>query len=175
MGWNCGEGGGALGGERILVALGGNAMTASDGSAAPDAQKAAIERAMAPVAELVAGGADVALTHGNGPQVGNLLIKNQLAAGVVPPVPLDWCGAQTQATIGMVIMNALERALAARGVSRPVATVVTLPSRVRSAHGIRAASQSTRLKPCSRCRPRPHACNRTRHRSCLLPPRARTG
>jgi len=125
VGWNSGEGGGALGGERILVALGGNAMTAPDGSAAPDAQKAAIERAMAPVAELVAGGAEVALTHGNGPQVGNLLIKNQLAAGVVPPVPLDWCGAQTQATIGMLIMNALERALAERDASRPVAAVVT--------------------------------------------------
>ncbi|TDC71396.1 carbamate kinase [Actinomadura sp. GC306] len=108
-----------------MIALGGNAMTASDGSATPDAQAAAIERAMAPVADLVAAGARVALTHGNGPQVGNLLIKNRLAAGVVPPVPLDWCGAQTQATVGVMIMNALERALAARGASRPVATIVT--------------------------------------------------
>ncbi len=120
--WNDG---GSLSGERILIALGGNAMTAPDGSAAPDAQAAAIESAMAHVAELVAAGARVALTHGNGPQVGNLLIKNQLAAGVVPPVPLDWCGAQTQATVGVMIMNALERALAARGAARPVATVVT--------------------------------------------------
>jgi carbamate kinase len=77
------------------------------------------------VADLVAAGARVALAHGNGPQVGNLLIKNQLAADVVPPVPLDWCGAQTQATIGLLIMNALERALAARGVPRPVSAVVT--------------------------------------------------
>ena len=38
------------------------------------------------------------ITHGNGPQVGNLLVKNEIAASVVPPVPLDWCGAQTQAT-----------------------------------------------------------------------------
>ncbi|SFN22158.1 carbamate kinase [Actinomadura madurae] len=121
MTWN----GGTLNGERILIALGGNAMTAPDGSAAPDAQAAAIEAAMDPVADLVAAGARVALTHGNGPQVGNLLIKNQLAAGVVPPVPLDWCGAQTQATVGVMIMNALERALAARGAARPVSTVVT--------------------------------------------------
>lgn len=121
MTWN----GGTLNGERILIALGGNAMTAPDGSAAPDAQAAAIEGAMDPVADLVAAGARVALTHGNGPQVGNLLIKNQLAAGVVPPVPLDWCGAQTQATVGVMIMNALERALAARGAARPVSTVVT--------------------------------------------------
>jgi carbamate kinase len=65
------------------------------------------------------------LVHGNGPQVGNLLIKNQLAAHVVPPVPLDWCGAQTQGTIGVLIMNALGRALAARGAARPVSAVVT--------------------------------------------------
>ncbi|GLZ03606.1 carbamate kinase [Actinomadura sp. NBRC 104412] len=110
---------------RVLIALGGNAMTAPDGSATPDGQAEAIARAMERVADLVAAGARVALTHGNGPQVGNLLIKNQLAAHVVPPVPLDWCGAQTQATIGLLIMNALDRALAARGVPRPVSAVVT--------------------------------------------------
>jgi carbamate kinase len=110
---------------RVLIALGGNAMTARDGRAAPDEQAAAIGRAMERVADLVAAGAQVALTHGNGPQVGNLLIKNQLAAHVVPPVPLDWCGAQTQATIGVLVMNALERALARRGVPRPVSVVVT--------------------------------------------------
>jgi carbamate kinase len=65
------------------------------------------------------------LTHGNGPQVGNLLVKNELSAAVVPPVPLDWCGAQTQATLGFVLMNALEDALAGSGLSRPCATVVT--------------------------------------------------
>jgi carbamate kinase len=111
--------------ERVLVALGGNAMTAPDGTATPDAQRRAIERAMDHVADLVAAGFQVALTHGNGPQVGNLLIKNQLAAHVVPPVPLDWCGAQTQATVGMLILNALEGALAVRDVARPVAVVVT--------------------------------------------------
>jgi carbamate kinase len=73
----------------------------------------------------VASGIEVVLTHGNGPQVGNLLVKNELAAEVVPPVPLDWCGAQTQGTIGFMIINALERSLAARGVGEPVATVVT--------------------------------------------------
>ncbi|MEU6035041.1 carbamate kinase [Actinomadura sp. NPDC047616] len=116
---------GPFDGERVLIALGGNAMTAPDGSAAPHAQRAAVEAAMEHVADLVAAGARVALTHGNGPQVGNLLIKNQLAADVVPPVPLDWCGAQTQATVGVLIMNALERALAARGAARPVTAIVT--------------------------------------------------
>jgi carbamate kinase len=111
--------------ERIVIALGGNAMTGPDGSATPDAQRRAVEAAVEPVADLVASGSQVVLTHGNGPQVGNLLIKNQLAARVVPPVPLDWCGAQTQATIGVLVLNALRRALLARDVDRQVAVVVT--------------------------------------------------
>jgi carbamate kinase len=110
---------------RVLIALGGNAMTAPDGRARPDDQLAAIDRAAEPIADVVAGGAEVVLTHGNGPQVGNLLVKNELAAAVVPPVPLDWCGAQTQGTIGAMLLNALNRTLAARRVDRPVVAVVT--------------------------------------------------
>jgi carbamate kinase len=109
----------------VLIALGGNAMTSPDGSARPEDQKAAIALAMEEVAGLVASGAQVVLTHGNGPQVGNLLVKNEIAAKVVPPVPLDWCGAQTQGTIGFLIMNALESALGRRGVTttRPAVLV----------------------------------------------------
>jgi len=110
---------------RVVVALGGNAMTGPDGSARPEDQVAAATRATGSVAELVAAGVDVVLTHGNGPQVGNLLVKNALAAHVVPPVPLDWCGAQTQATLGFVLVSALEAALARHEVDRPVAALVT--------------------------------------------------
>lgn len=110
---------------RVLVALGGNAMTGPDGSASPQAQLEAIGAAMEHVAALVASGHDVVVTHGNGPQVGNILVKNELAAHVVPPVPLDWCGAQTQGTIGFTILNTLEAALGRREVRRPVAALVT--------------------------------------------------
>ncbi len=110
---------------RILLALGGNAMTGPDGRARVEDQIAAATVAMESVADLVAEGVEVVLTHGNGPQVGNLLVKNELAAAVVPPVPLDWCGAQTQATLGLVLMNALDAALRARGIDRSTATVVT--------------------------------------------------
>ena len=113
------------GSRRVLVALGGNAMTGADGSATPAAQRAAIAGAMERVADLVAAGVDVVLTHGNGPQVGNLLVKNELAAHVVPPVPLDWCGAQTQGTVGFTILDALEAALGRRGLRRPAAALVT--------------------------------------------------
>lgn len=110
---------------RILLALGGNAMTSPDGKARPEDQIAAATEAMEAVADLVAAGVDVVITHGNGPQVGNLLVKNELAATVVPPVPLDWCGAQTQGTLGDILMNALDGALAARGLTRPTAALVT--------------------------------------------------
>ncbi|MGH3330598.1 MAG: carbamate kinase [Nocardioidaceae bacterium] len=110
---------------RVLLALGGNAMTSPDGRARSDDQIAAAETAMARAADLVLSGVDVVVTHGNGPQVGNLLVKNELAAAVVPPVPLDWCGAQTQATLGFVLMDALDAALAQREVQRRSAAVVT--------------------------------------------------
>ena len=110
---------------RVLLALGGNAMTSSNGDAGPADQIAAAEIAMASVADLVLLGVDVVITHGNGPQVGNLLVKNELAAAVVPPVPLDWCGAQTQATLGFVLMNALDSALKDRASVRRSAAIVT--------------------------------------------------
>ena len=110
---------------RVLLALGGNAMTGPDGSATPAAQIDAVRVAMAAAARLVAAGHELVITHGNGPQVGNLLVKNELAAQVVPPVPLDWCGAQTQATLGFTILNALDAALAEVDAVRPVAAVVT--------------------------------------------------
>lgn len=110
---------------RIVIALGGNAMTSPDGRARPEDQKAAVTEAAGPIADLVVAGHDVLLTHGNGPQVGNLLLKNELSASVVPPVPLDWCGAQTQATIGNLLMNALDAAFATRGSDRRTAALVS--------------------------------------------------
>jgi carbamate kinase len=95
-------------------------MTSPDGLAAPGDQIAALGRAAVRIAEVVATGAEVLITHGNGPQVGNILVKNELAAHVVPPVPLDWCVATTQGTIGFILLNALQQAM-----STPVAVLVT--------------------------------------------------
>jgi carbamate kinase len=110
---------------RVLLALGGNALARDDGRVRPVDQVEAAQVAMDAVADLLDHDVEVVLTHGNGPQVGNLLVKNELAAHVVPPVPLDWCGAQTQATLGLVLMNALERAMAARGIERRTASLIT--------------------------------------------------
>jgi carbamate kinase len=111
--------------SRVVIALGGNAMTGPDGSATPGAQRNAIREAAGHIADVVATGVEVVLTHGNGPQVGNLLVKNELAAHVVPPVPLDWCVAQTQATIGFTLTDELDAALAGRRLPQRTAGLVT--------------------------------------------------
>ena len=111
--------------RRAVVALGGNAMTDPDGSATPAAQRAALAVAAGHITELVAAGVEVVATHGNGPQVGNLLVKNELAAHEVPPVPLDWNVAQTQATIGFTLADELDAALAVRGLPQRTAALVT--------------------------------------------------
>ena len=118
-------------------------MTGPDGSRGagrPDRGRDA--RPRSEIASLVAAGHEVVLTHGNGPQVGNLLVKNEIAAAVVPPVPLDWCGAQTQGTIGFIL---LERARARAG--RASAS----PSRPAAAGQPHAGRQST--TPASPSRP----------------------
>jgi carbamate kinase len=109
--------------ERVVVALGGNAIAGERG-ADPASQQHAVEGACEQIAELIADGHEVVITHGNGPQVGNLLLKNDLARDVVPPVPLDWCVAQTQATLGFLIVTALERRVAPRLVSTVVTRVL---------------------------------------------------
>src|SRR6478752_970959 len=110
---------------RVLLALGGNAMTNPDGRARPEDQIEAAHVAMSAVADMLEHDVDVVITHGNGPQVGNLLVKNEIAAAVVPPVPLDWCGAQTQGTLGLVLMDALDAELTRRGIDRRTAALVT--------------------------------------------------
>ena len=109
---------------RVVVALGGNALTGPGGRARPQDQEDAV-RAAAPALAQLAAEHDLVITHGNGPQVGNLLVKNELAAAVVPPVPLDWCGAQTQGTIGTLLMDALDDEFARRGLDQRIAAIVT--------------------------------------------------
>ncbi|MBJ7598274.1 MAG: carbamate kinase [Candidatus Nephthysia bennettiae] len=111
--------------ERYVIALGGNALIPPGGRGTAEEQTSTVASAMGRLAPLVAAGAQLVITHGNGPQVGNLLLKNELAADLVPPMPLDWCVAQTQATIGLAIQTALEWELRHLSVSRRVVVVLT--------------------------------------------------
>ncbi len=111
--------------RRIVVALGGNAIIQAGQRGTAEEQQANVDLTCRQLAELVVAGYELIITHGNGPQVGNLLVKNELAREVVPPVPLHWCVAQTQATIGFMIQQALGAELRQRGIDRVVATLVT--------------------------------------------------
>ncbi len=108
--------------ERVLVAVGGNAIVEDRG---PPSQRPPLDTAMDQVADLLIEGHEVILTHGNGPQVGYLLAQNESAPANVPTASLDVCVAYTQASIGLAMTVALEKALARRGANRSIATLVT--------------------------------------------------
>lgn len=80
---------------------------------------------MQPIAQLIEEGVQVVLSHGNGPIVGNILIRNEAVRDQIPPMPLDVCGADSQGGIGYMMQQALQNELRARGVDRTVVTVVT--------------------------------------------------
>jgi carbamate kinase len=112
-------------GKTVVVALGGNAILQPGQVGTFEEQLFNIDTAMRRIAELVEDGWRVVLTHGNGPQVGNLLIQNALAAKTVAPMPMDVCGAMSQGEIGYMAAQTLANHLAKRKLSVPVVTVVT--------------------------------------------------
>lgn len=112
--------------ETIVIALGGNALSSPHGKGSIEEQIGAIGRSCQQIARIVKSGAHhVVLTHGNGPQVGQLLIQQEQAKEIVPPLPLDVCGAMTQGEIGYLLQQALAQVLRAEELSVPVVTVVT--------------------------------------------------
>ncbi len=82
------------------------------------------------IADIAAAGWEVVVTHGNGPQVGRILLQQEAAAEVVHPMPLDVCGAESQGQIGYLLQVTIGDVFFERGMERPVATVLTL-TRVR--------------------------------------------
>lgn len=112
-------------GKRIVVALGGNAILQPGQCGRYDEQRHNVDVTAAQLAELVEAGHELVLTHGNGPQVGNLLLQNEEAKSCVEPMPLDVLGAMTQGMIGYMFQQSLRNELRARGVDRPVVSLVT--------------------------------------------------
>jgi carbamate kinase len=112
--------------ERIVVALGGNALLRKGDRGTAAEQEARSVAAMDAIAPLLTPERQVVITHGNGPIVGNILIRQQLARHVVPPIPLDVCGGESQGNIGYLLERALLQVLRQRGISRPVATLLSL-------------------------------------------------
>jgi carbamate kinase len=112
----------------MVVALGGNAISRAGDEPSVGAQfartRATVDHLLAVIA---AGDRRMVLTHGNGPQVGNILLRSDLAAeaGELPPLPVDSAVADTQGAMGYMIQQCLANALWESGIDIPVATVVT--------------------------------------------------
>ena len=110
---------------KVVVALGGNAL--EDKALPPTAasQLQVAHRTAEHLAQLSCAGYELAVVHGNGPQVGRILLASETAAEVTPAMPFDVCGAMSQGYIGYHIQQALADALCRRGKQIPVVTVVT--------------------------------------------------
>ncbi len=108
-----------------VVAVGGNSLIKDkDHQTIPDQYAAAAESSRH-IAGMIEQGWDVLLTHGNGPQVGFILRRSELSRGELHDVPLDYCGADTQGSIGYMFQQALHNEFHRRGIQKAAATVVT--------------------------------------------------
>ncbi len=110
---------------KIVVALGGNALQRKGAPATAEAQLEVVTETVQFIAEMSCRDYELAVVHGNGPQVGNIVLASETAADVVPPMPFDVCGAMSQGYIGYHIQQALRFALQKRNRYIPVATIVT--------------------------------------------------
>ena len=109
----------------IVIALGGNALLKRGQKGSFDDQYQNVKSTVANVADLIERGYKIVLTHGNGPQVGATLLRHEAAKNIVPPFPLDACGAETQGFIGYMIQQALRNELKSRGIDKFVITIIT--------------------------------------------------
>ncbi len=113
-------------GARVVVALGGNAITRSGEEGAVEQDYANLRRSLNSVVDLVEAGYEVVLTHGNGPQVGNQMIRVEMARGSAPDLPLDIVVADLQGGLGYMIERVLRNLLLRRGLSTPPCTLLSL-------------------------------------------------
>ncbi len=111
--------------EKIVVALGGNALQSGKAEPTAEAQLQVVRNTCERIADISEMGYEVAVVHGNGPQVGRILLASETAKDVTPAMPFDVCGAMSQGYIGYHLQQALKYALNKRNKAIPVVTVAT--------------------------------------------------
>ncbi|NMM61356.1 carbamate kinase [Clostridium sp. P21] len=110
---------------RIVVALGGNALQAEGKPATAESQLEVVKETVIYLADMIEKGHELIIAHGNGPQVGRLVIQNEYASKVTPAMPFDVCGAMSQGMIGYHIQQALKDELKRRDINKEVSSIVT--------------------------------------------------
>src|SRR5574338_981511 len=110
-----------------VIAVGGNSLIKDDKNVTVEDQEQALRETSHHIADMIEAGWDLAIGHGNGPQVGFILRRSEIAAKAegMHEVPLDVCGADSQGAIGYSLQQTLQNELYRRGIKKPVATVVT--------------------------------------------------
>lgn len=111
--------------RRAVIALGGNAIIPAGHQGTIEEQRDITQKTMAQVAGMLEEGYELALTHGNGPIVGNILLRNESAKSIVPPMPLDVCGADSEGGLGYMIQQSLYNEFALRNLPFHVITLIT--------------------------------------------------
>lgn len=111
--------------EKIVIALGGNALQSGKSEATAEAQLEVVKKTCEYIAEISASGYEMGIVHGNGPQVGRILLASETAKDVTPAMPFDVCGAMSEGYIGYHLQQALKHSMQKRGKDFPVLTVVT--------------------------------------------------
>lgn len=111
--------------KRIVVALGGNALQAEGKEATAESQLEVVKETAIHLADLIEEGYEIVIAHGNGPQVGRIVIQNEYASEVTPAMPFDVCGAMSQGMIGYHIQQGLREELMKKKIKKPVVSLIT--------------------------------------------------
>lgn len=111
--------------KRVVIALGGNALQDSGQPATSEAQLNVVKQTASYLADIIAEGNEVIIAHGNGPQVGRIVLQNEAANDITPAMPFDVCGAMSQGMIGYHIQQALRYELSKRGINKEVVSLIT--------------------------------------------------
>ncbi len=111
--------------KTAVVAIGGNAILRSDEEATLSNQMKNLRQTCSYLAKMIKSGYDIVITHGNGPQVGGILLQNEMAREEVPAMPLDVCVAESQGEIGYMISQALTEELRKIGAEKVVTCIIT--------------------------------------------------
>ncbi|HEX8099687.1 MAG TPA: carbamate kinase [Actinomycetota bacterium] len=112
--------------ERVVIGLGGNALLPKGAPEIAETMRRSARFSAEVIADIAEQGWEVVVTHGNGPQVGRILLQNEMASQVVAPMPLDICGAESQGQIGYLLQTSIGDVFYERGMDRPVVTILTL-------------------------------------------------
>lgn len=110
---------------KLVIAIGGNSLIPDKDHKSVQDQYAAAAATDEHIAGLIEQGWDVAISHGNGPQVGFILRRSELASNELHEIPLDYCGADTQGAIGYMLQQNLINDFRQRGIDKNVVTIVT--------------------------------------------------